>query len=76
MGANRGREGEKAEEGEKEKREEKGRSLECPQAGTRVARAPRISASAHFHHLDGSDLHRTAGKGIDGAPLGQKEKEK
>ncbi|KAK2921240.1 hypothetical protein Q8A73_000725 [Channa argus] len=26
--------------------------------------SPQISACAHFHHLDGSDLHRTIGKGI------------
>lgn len=25
---------------------------------------PQISACAHFHHLDGSDLHRTTWKGI------------
>lgn len=25
---------------------------------------PRISAEAHFHHLDGPDLHRTAGRGF------------
>lgn len=53
---NHGRDGEMTEE---EEEEEKRRSSERSRASTRVERA-----CAHFHHLDGSDLHRTAGKEI------------
>lgn len=49
-----------------------GRSPGCSQAGTCADRGPWISAGAHFHHLDGSDLHGTRRKEVQSLSSSQR----
>lgn len=63
MGGNHGRDGEMT---EKEEEAEKGRSSRALTGQHTCRSGPRISACARFHHLDGSDLHRTSRKEIEG----------